>query len=175
MPKRNRHRAARRNEARTRKNAAAVAAGVAAAAEAPVKREWFSTKSQLQLLESRRTIHAEHRRAGERLERDYRASMTMPRGLISRYDANTPAPPKAYQGGHDTPAAIDARKRYDDAMKAVGPWLAPILLHTAVLDEPANAWGPLNGRAATHGVPLLVTALQALAHHYASQREKLVA
>jgi hypothetical protein len=41
----------------------------------------------LKLLEQRGIFTVEHRRAGERLERDYRASMTNPARLVSRYEA----------------------------------------------------------------------------------------
>jgi len=63
----------------------------------------------LKLLEQRGSVTVEHRRAGERLERDYRASMTNPARLVSRYEANLPRAPKRYQGNADTPLSIAAR------------------------------------------------------------------
>jgi hypothetical protein len=46
-----------------------------------------------------------------------------------------------HQAGVDTPCYIDARTRYDAAMKAVGPWLG------------ASQWGRLNGRSLAEGCP----------------------
>jgi hypothetical protein len=57
-----------------------------------------------------------------------------------------------HQAGVDTPCYIDARTRYDAAMKAVGPWLG------------ASQWGRLNGRSLAEGV--LRLALDASIYHY---------
>jgi hypothetical protein len=111
-------------------------------------------------------ITTEHRKAGERIERDYRLSQTYPARLVSRYEANMPRPPKRYQASADTPSSIRARERFEAAMSAVGPWLSGIVIHVAVCDEPVTQWGPLNGRAQSHGLPVLLVALDALCAHY---------
>jgi hypothetical protein len=77
-------RAARRIAERTQRNALARAAGAEIAAKPP-KRRFARTKTVLELLEQRGSITVEHRRAGERLERDYRASQTNHARLVSRY------------------------------------------------------------------------------------------
>jgi Domain of unknown function (DUF6456) len=158
-------RAARRISERTIRNA--LARGVELEIEPP--RRVARTKSQLELLEGRKSITSEHRRAGERLERDYRQSQTNPARLIGRYEANMPKAPKRYQASADTPSSLIGRERFERAMTAVGP-LSGILLHVCICDEPATAWGPLNGRAASHGVPVLLVALDALCDHYDRRR-----
>ena len=55
-------------------------------------------------------------------------------------------------------------------MKTVGPWLCDILLHVAICDLPVADWGPLNGRARTHGIGVLYVALDALSWHYSELR-----
>jgi Domain of unknown function (DUF6456) len=159
-------RAARRISERTVRNA--LARGVALEIAEPPRRV-ARTKSQLEWLEGRKTITPEHRRAGERLERDYRQSQTNPARLIGRYEPNMPKAPKRYQASADTPSSLIGRERFERAMAAVGP-LSGILLHVVICDEPATAWGPLNGRAASHGVPVLLVALDALCDHYNKRR-----
>jgi Domain of unknown function (DUF6456) len=166
MAARNRSRAARRIAERTKINALAREAGAEIAADDQPKRRYARTKSQLELLESRGNITIHHRKAGERLEQDYRLSGTCPSRLISRYEPNMPRQPKKYQAPSDAPGNIAARERFDAAMSAIGPWLAPIVLHVVICDLPVANWGPMNGRAATHGPGLLFTALDALAAHY---------
>jgi hypothetical protein len=39
-----------------------------------------------------------------------------------------------------------------------------------VLDLPVAEWGPMNGRAKSHGVAVLYTALDALRAHYSAKR-----
>jgi uncharacterized membrane protein len=51
-------------------------------------------------------------------------------------------------------------------MQAVGFWVSGIVIHTAICDQPVTAWGPLNGRAKSHGLPVLLVALAALCAHY---------
>jgi Domain of unknown function (DUF6456) len=148
-------RAARRISERTVRNA--LARGVAAEIAAEPPRRVARTKSQLELLEGRKSITPEHRRAGERLERDYRQSQTNPARLIGRYEANMPKAPKRYQAAADTPQSLIGRERFERAMAAAGP-LSGILLHVCICDEPATAWAPMNGRAASHGVPVLLVA-----------------
>ena len=92
--------------------------------------------------------------------------------LTGRYEANMPKPPKKYQALPDTPLSIVARERYDNAMKEVGPWLSGIVVHVCITDLPAMEGGPLNGKAATDGVPLLRLGLDALAWHYSGQRHE---
>jgi hypothetical protein len=148
---------------RTARNAAELA-------PEPHKRRYSRSKTVLELLEQRGSITVEHRRAGERLERDYRDSQTNPARLVSRYEAKMPKPPKRYRGNADTPASIRARERFDAAMQVVGPWLSGIVVHTAICDLPVTEWGPLNGRAQSHGLPVLLVALDALCADYGERR-----
>jgi hypothetical protein len=64
-------RARRRIAERTKRNAEAVEAAVEIAEDPAPKRRYWRVKSQLELLAARRNITMAHRRAGERLERDY--------------------------------------------------------------------------------------------------------
>jgi hypothetical protein len=82
-----------------------------------------------------------------------------------------PRQPKRYQANADTPASIVARERYDAAMKTVGRWLSGIIVHVCITDEPAMAWAPLNGKAATDALPLLRQGLDALVWHYNERRQ----
>jgi hypothetical protein len=122
------------------------------------------------VLASRGNISQEHRRAGERLERDYRRSDTIPTRLVGRYEANLPKAPKTYQFAADAPDSIAARERFEAAMQAVGPFLNGILVHVAICDLPVAEWGPMNGRAKNHGPPVLLVALDALCAHYGERR-----
>jgi hypothetical protein len=101
--------------------------------------------------------------------------MTNPARLASRYEANMLRAPKRYQASADTPASLQARERFEAAMKAVGPWLSGIVIHTAICDEPVTQWGPLNGRAQSHGLPVLLVALDALCVHYGDARRAMAA
>jgi hypothetical protein len=154
MPGRNRTRAARRNAERTSRNALARETAAELAESRPKLRR-ARTKTQLETLEARGAMSHEQHRAGARLARDYYASNTVIGRLVGRYEANLPKQPKKYQAAPDTPSAIVARERYDQAMKTVGPWLSGILVHVCITDEPASGWGPMNGKAATDGIALL--------------------
>jgi hypothetical protein len=169
MAARRKTRAARRIKERTRRNALAreAAAEIAEEQKRP-KLKNARHKTQLELLASRGNIREEHHKAGARLARDYAMSKTIPTALIGRYEANMPRPPKKYQAPNDAPSSIAARERYDAAMAAVGPFLNGILFHVCVVDLPVAEWGPLNGRAKSHGVPVLYSALDALCWHYGS-------
>jgi hypothetical protein len=63
---------------------------------------------------------------------------------------------------------IEARLAVEQAIAALGP-LAPIVLHTCVLDLPASAWGA-NGSPNGDAIGLLRYALSVLALHYSKAR-----
>ncbi|MEM7024354.1 MAG: hypothetical protein AAF637_17505, partial [Pseudomonadota bacterium] len=46
----------------------------------------------------------------------------------------------------DTQHVIDVRSRFEAAMRSLGRWLSPIVVHVVLTDEPATAWAGLNGR-----------------------------
>jgi hypothetical protein len=81
--------------------------------------------------------------------------------LISTYAPPTPRS----SGSRDTPAVIDARARFEAAMRDAGR-LAAILVHCAICDQPASSWPGLNGRAAFEGAPVLRVALDGLVEFY---------
>jgi Domain of unknown function (DUF6456) len=176
MAHRNRTRAARRIAERTKKNAAAIEAAVELAEEAQErpKRKYARTRTQLETLEARGGITLDQKRAGDRLAKDYARSNTTIGRLVGRYEANMPRRP-GYGAPPDTPLSIVARERYDNAMKAVGPWLNGILFHVCITDLPPSGWGPMNGKAALDGPPILRLALDALISFYDGGNRRLAA
>ncbi|MEF2551778.1 DUF6456 domain-containing protein [Aurantimonas sp. A2-1-M11] len=71
-------------------------------------------------------LTAEEVEAGERLRRDFTRGQMMP-GISQRWDAQPRA--KGGRGAGDlSDSAIDARRRVDDAIGAVGPELSGVLL-----------------------------------------------
>jgi hypothetical protein len=139
--------------------------------ESRPKRKYSRVKSQLELLAARGNISQAQRQAGERLERDYYDSNTIPCRLIGRYEVTLEQAPKRYQGGGaDTPANIAARERFEAAVAAVGPGLADELLHVAVLDLRGRV-GPMNGPGHdAWDAGAVYTALDALCAHYGERR-----
>jgi hypothetical protein len=161
---RNRSRAARRNQERQRRNAAAVES-VTAISDVPPKRRLARTKTVLELLEQRGSISIKQKRAGDRLARDYYASNTLIGRMIGSYAPRAGTRAK-WQDIPDTPLSVTARESFDRALDAVSPWGQGILVHVCVTDLSPTSWGPLNGKAAADGPPLLRAALDILAAHY---------
>jgi hypothetical protein len=161
MPKRNRHRAARRNLERTKRDQAAVATGAALAAD-PKPRRNARHKPVLEVLRQRGSITPSQFQAGDRLYRDWRASGSQLGRLVAHYG---PPSPRG-SGQRDTQHALDARARFEAALREVGHGLAPILMHCCVTDESPATWAGLNGKALTDGPPVLRVALDVLAEFY---------
>jgi hypothetical protein len=88
MPKRKRHRAARRNAERTNRNAAAIAAAAETAAEPP-KRRNARFQRVLERLRNRSSIMLHRLQAGDRLYRDYFASGSQLGQLTMRWEPPT--------------------------------------------------------------------------------------
>jgi hypothetical protein len=105
-----------------------------------------------------------------RFQGDFRRAGTVTIGrLIGRYEPNLAAPPKKYQApAADTLGSIQARMRFEGACRELGP-LAAIVIHTAVLDQPAEEWAPTGQRNAD-ALALLRFALSVLHIHYGKQR-----
>jgi Domain of unknown function (DUF6456) len=166
---RNKTRAARRIAERTKRNAAAVDAGVEAEADAKTRPRNARHAAQLDVLLHRHVITIDQARAGSRFSRDFHLSGTVIGHLISRYEPNLPKKPKRYAApAPDTPHVIEARERFEQAIAALGP-LAPIALHVCVCDLPASAWGA-NGRPNGDAVGLLRYGLAVLGVHYSRAR-----
>jgi Domain of unknown function (DUF6456) len=162
---RSKTRAARRIAERTKRNAAAVDAGVEAEKDAKTRPRNARHASQLDVLLHRHVITVDQARAGGRFSHDFHLSGTVSGYLISRYEPNLPKKPKRYAAPPpDVPLAIEARERFESAQSALGP-LAPIALHVCVLDLPASAWGA-NGKPNGDAVGILRLALSVLALHY---------
>jgi hypothetical protein len=162
-------RAARRIAERTQRNVAAVDAGVEAEEDAKTRPRNARHAAQLDVLLHRHVITTDQARAGGRFSRDFHLSGTVIGQLTSRYEPNLPKKPKRYAAPPpDTPHAIEARERFEQAMAALGP-LSPIALHVCICDLPASAWGA-NGKPNGDAVGLLRYALSVLAVHYVTVR-----
>ena len=75
-----------------------------------------------------------------------------------------PKKPKKYSApAPDMPSAIVARERFERAIAALGP-LSPIVIHVAICDLSASAWGA-NGKPNGDAVGILRLALSVLAVH----------
>jgi hypothetical protein len=165
MARRRWERAQRRILQRTVKNALALEA-IAEEQEERPKFKRARHAEQLALLLHRGAIDARQREAGDRLARDFRIAGDVPH-VVMRYEPSLGTPTKgsiAFRA-EPGPAALDARRRFEKAVQAVGQWLSPIVIHVAVLDLPLAAWarpGMKNG----DGAALLRLGLDLLADHY---------
>jgi hypothetical protein len=157
--------AARRIAERTRRNAAAVDAGVEAEEDAKSRPRNARHAAQLDVLLHRHVISHDQARAGGRFSRDFHLSGSVIGRLIGRYEPNLPKRPKRYSApAPDTPSAVEARERFEQASRALGP-LAPIAIHVCVVDLPASTWGA-NGRPNKDGIAILRLSLSVLSLHY---------
>jgi hypothetical protein len=169
---RDRTRAARRIAERTKRNAAAVDAGVEAEEAARTRPRNARHAAQLDVLLHRHVITPDQARAGGRFSRDFRLSGTVIRRLIGRYEANMPKKPKRYAAAPDTPSTIEARERFEQAVAALGP-LVPIVIHVAICDLPPSEWCATADRLNGDARAVLRFALSTLFRHYAGQRYAL--
>jgi Domain of unknown function (DUF6456) len=166
-------RAARRIAERTKRNAAAVDAGVEAEEDAKTRPRNARHAAQLDVLLHRHVIMVDQARAGGRFSRDFHLSGTVIGRLIGRYEPNLPKKPKRYSAPPpDTPGAIEARERFEQAMAALGP-LVPIVIHVAICDLPPSEWCATADRLNGDARAVLRFALSTLARHYAGQRYAL--
>ena len=170
--RRDRTRAARRRVEKQKANEAARERGaeaVATAEDAKSRPRNARHAAQLDVMLHRRIVTADQARAGHRFAGDFRRSGSAIGRLTGAYEPNMPQKPKKYAApAPDTPHAIEARERFEQAQMALGP-LAPIALHVCVLDLPASAWGA-NGKPNGDAVGLLRYALSVLAVHYSRIR-----
>jgi hypothetical protein len=176
MAKRRSERAQRRIAQRTLRNALALEAAIAEEEERPKRLRQARHITQLRLSHLRGGLDARQLAAGERLASDYARAGDLPL-LISRYQVRLEGVTKGSIAFRPEPtqAQIDARRRFERAIVNVGPWLSPVLMHTAVLDQPLLAWehpGMTNG-SDRRGV--LRLALTTLADHYGLEPERQAA
>lgn len=111
-------------------------------------------------------IDPDQYRAGTRLRDDWDAGQFTGR-VTARYEE--PASPGT--SPEDLVTVVDtAQRAYVAAMRAVGPILAPVLVHVVCMGGTARDWAALTGargkRAETKGMDYLTGALDALAAHY---------
>jgi hypothetical protein len=172
MAVRNRTRAARRRAEKQKANEAARERGVEAveaAEDAKSRPRNARHAAQLDVLLHRHVITVDQARAGHRFAGDFRRSGSVIGSLTSRYEPNLPKKPKKYSASPpDTLSVIEARERFEQAIAALGP-LSPIVIHVAICDLSASAWGA-NGKPNGDAVGLLRYALSVLAVHYARAR-----
>jgi len=165
MPKRRSERARRRIAARTVANALALEAAVEVE-EARPKLKKARYQTMLERLSIRGSLTARQRAAGDRIAADYRCAGDLPH-VTMRYEARLEAPTKGSRAFRPEPVQhqIDARRRFERAVQALGPWMSPVIVHVAVLDQALTDWtrpGMKNG----DGAALLRLALDVLADHY---------
>jgi Domain of unknown function (DUF6456) len=171
MARRRPTRAGRRRAEKEAANLAARERGVAAAEEAKTRPRVARHVDQLDQLLMRREISADQAAAGMRFQGDFRraGSATIGR-LVGTYEANMPRPPKKYQApGADPLAAVVARERFEQACRELGP-LCAVVIHVAVLDQPAEEWGATPERRNGDALALLRLGLATLNLFYGRQR-----
>ena len=170
--RRDRTRAARRRVEKQKANEAARERGaeaVATAEDARSRPRNARHAAQLDVMLHRHVITVDQARSGNRFAGDFKCSGSVIGSLTSRYEPNLPKKPKKYSASPpDTPSVIEARERFEQAIAALGP-LSPIVIHVAICDLSASAWGA-NGKPNGDAVGILRLALSVLAVHYASVR-----
>lgn len=114
-------------------------------------------------------LSAEHREAGERLRGDFEKAQLQPR-LTANWLASVASRGGRHDTAHDiSDLAVDARKRLDAAIEAMGPELSGIALDLCCFlkgletVERERQWPPRSAKL------MLRTALQALSRHYGLQ------
>jgi hypothetical protein len=172
MARRRSERAQRRIAQRTLRNALALEAAVVSEEERPKRLRQARHITQLHLSFVRGGIDSRQLAAGERLATDYARAGDLP-FIVSRYEIRLEKPTKGAVAFRPEPTAaqVDARRRFEQAVLKLGPWLTPVVLHVAVLDQPLATWphaGMTNG-ADRRGV--LRLALTTLADHYGLEPE----
>ena len=96
--------------------------------------------------------------AGMRIYADWRRQGGEPR-VVAAYEHRIP-------GSGDTDREVMARKRYTDAIQAVGKRLTGVIVHVALLDHSVGDWAREHGYRAEAGMAALHLALDTLADHY---------
>jgi Domain of unknown function (DUF6456) len=166
VPRRRSERAKRRVAERIRANALALEAAVTVKEERVIKLTRARHVEQLAFLEGRGCLNERQRAAGERLRRDFSMAGDLPR-VVASYEPRMARPPRQFlfNGDDSDPIRLDARRKFEKAIRPLGPRLVPIVMHTAVLDLPISEWaspGVRNG----DGAALLRLALDILGDHY---------
>jgi hypothetical protein len=131
---------------------------------------------QIDQLVTRREISADQAAAGMRFAGDFRRAGTATLGrLVGRYGPNLVAPPKRYQQPANDPiAAVQARARFEQACRELGP-LAAVVIHTTVLDQAPEEWGASPTRRNGDALALLRLGLATLRLWYDQQLSELPA
>ena len=124
-------------------------------------------ESPLGWLRSRGHVDARQFEAGERLRRDYEIAALGPR-VTMRWEAAPRAggrrgPP---EGLDPTLAQISAKRRFDAAVAAAGPWLADVLWRVVCAGEGLAAAEKALRWPSRAGTLVLGIALDRLADHY---------
>jgi hypothetical protein len=163
MARRRPTRADRRRAEREAANRLARERGAAAAEDARTRPRVARHVDQLDQPLARREISADQACAGMRFKGDFQHAGTATLGrLIGRYEPNLEAPPKRYQQpAAGTLGSIQARMRFEGACRELGP-LCAVVVHVAVLDQPAEEWGATPERRNGDALALLRLGLATL-------------
>ena len=122
-------------------------------------------ESPLGWLRSRGHVDARQFEAGERLRVDYERASLGP-SVTMRWDSS-PRVPRGARGANDpTLAQIAAKRRFDAAMKAVGPGLTDVLWRVVCAGEGLAMTEKALGWPSRAGKLVLGIALDRLAGHY---------
>lgn len=122
------------------------------------------TESAIGWLGARGMIDARQIEAGERLRADYERAQLAP-GVTMRWDV-APRSGRGAGGADPALAQIAAKRRFDEAIAAVGPGLSDILWRVACADEKLAGAERALGWPARAGKLVLGLALDRLADHY---------
>jgi hypothetical protein len=119
-------------------------------------------------------LDAEQLQAGERLRADYTRGLLMPRLGIDWNAVGGGGRSGRRAGGAAelTDAALSARRRVDDALAAVGPELAGLLVDVCCFLKGLETVETERGWPVRSAKVVLKTALSALARHYAPERRR---
>lgn len=123
--------------------------------------------------DGRAFLDADQVAAGERLRRDYTFGLLTPRTAVN-WDAlsNGGTGPQGRGAVELTDGALAARRRVDDALEAVGPELAGLLVDVCCFLKGLEAVEAERGWPVRSAKVVLRTALSALARHYAPERRR---
>jgi hypothetical protein len=174
MPRRRSERAQRRIRERTRANALRLETAEIVKGERTIRLTRARHKTQLEFLENRGSLSPRQVAAGLRLYLDFAQAGALPH-VVARYEQSMGRPDRGQVAFRDwTPVQVAARERFTQALQALGLLLSPVVMHTAVLDQPLGDWhrtGLKNG----DGAALLGLALDGLADHYHLPEEQQAA
>ncbi len=109
----------------------------------------------------RADVTERQREAGERLYWDWHLSSSEPR-VIAKLDTTGRG-----DGSDASLAVIEARRRFEQAMRALGPILSPVIVHVCLVpQESPAAWDIEARRRKGTGVAMLRDGLQRLVEWY---------